>query len=142
MHLEEARILAIDYGEKRIGLAITDPLNMFAYPLTTINNDFSLWQNLTKIFNEYLVVKVIIGYPIKESGEVSRISELVIKFKEEIEKKFNLAVELVDERYSSQIALQRIIQTVPSKKKRKDKSLLDKNAAAVLLEDYLNKINR
>ena len=137
--MEEARILAIDFGEKRIGLAVTDPLNMFAYPLTTINNDNNLWQNLSKIFSEYKIVKIIIGFPFKESGAVSRISDLVLKFKEELEKRFSLPVELVDERYSSLIAQQRIIQSVPSKKKRQDKSLLDKNAAAVLLEDYLNK---
>lgn len=140
--MEEARIISIDYGEKRIGLAITDPLNMFAYPLTTINNDTLLWHNLTRIINEYKVVKVIIGYPLKESGAVSRLSESVLKFKEELAKKFNLVVELVDERYSSQIAQQRIIHSVQSRKKRKDKSLLDKNAASVLLEDYLNKVNR
>jgi len=140
--LEEARILSIDYGETRIGLAITDPLNMFAYPLTTINNDTLLWQNLTRIFNEYKVVKVIIGYPLKESGAVSRISESILKLKKEIEIKFNLVAELVDERYSSQIAQQRIINSVQSRKKRKDKSLIDKNAAAVLLEDYLKKVKR
>ena len=142
MHLEEARILAIDFGEKRIGLAVTDPLNIFAYPLTTINNDKTLWQNLSKIFTEFKVAKIIVGFPFKESGAVSRISDIVLKFKEELVKKFKLPVELVDERYSSLIAQQRITQTVTSKKKRQDKSLLDKNAAAVLLEDYLNKNRR
>ncbi len=140
--MEEARILSIDYGEKRIGLAVTDPLNMFAYPLTTINNDSHIWENLKKYFEEYKVKQIIIGYPFKESGAVSRISDQVLKFKEQIEKQFGLHAELVDERYSSHIARQRIIQTVTSKKKRQDKSLLDKNAAAVLLEDYLNKIKR
>ena len=138
--MEESRILAIDYGLKRIGIAITDPLNIFAYPLTTLNNDVSLWQNIQKILNENKVSKIIVGFPFKESGSSSNLSEHVLTFKKEIEKRFSLPVELIDERYSSVIAKQRVLETVVSKKKRRDKSLLDKNAAAVLLEDYLNKI--
>ena len=140
--MKEARILAIDFGEKRIGLAVTDPLNIFAYPLSTLQNDSKFWNNLSKIISEYSVVKIVLGYPLKESGEQSSSTKMVITFKEELEKRISLPVELVDERYSSDIAKQRIIASVSSKKKRRDKSLLDKNAAAVILEDYLNAQNR
>jgi putative holliday junction resolvase len=140
--LEESRVLAIDFGEKRIGLAVTDPLNIFAYPLVTLQNDMKFWENLAAIIQEYKVAKIIVGSPLKESGEVSIVSQHVVKFKEEIEKRFLLKTELVDERYSSKIAQQRILETVTSKKKRRDKSLLDKNAAAVLLEDYLSMVKR
>jgi putative holliday junction resolvase len=140
--LEESRILAVDFGEKRIGLAITDPLNIFAYPLVTLQNDEKLWENLASVVQEYKVVKIIIGSPLKESGAESVVSQHVMKFKEEIEKRYLLKTELVDERYSSKIAQQRILETVTSKKKRRDKSLLDKNAAAVLLEDYLSMSKR
>jgi len=136
--LSEERILAIDYGGKRIGLAVTDPLNMFGYPLVTIPNDIKFWNELKKVISEYCVVKIILGYPLKESGDESKISKAVLKFKMELEKKTELSVELVDERYSSSIAMERIIHSVSSKKKRRDKSLIDKNAAAVMLEDYLN----
>lgn len=135
--MEEKRILAIDYGEKRIGIAVTDPLNMFAYPLTTLENDSKFLMKMEKILKEYNVVKIIVGHPLKESGEKSRIAELIKKFCDVIKNNFALPVELVDERYSSEIAKQRILESVPSKKKRRDKSLLDKNAAAVFLEDYL-----
>lgn len=137
--VKEARILAIDFGEKRIGIAVTDPLNIFAYPLITLENNNLFFDNLKKIIQEYNVARIIIGNPFKESGDDSRLKPIFIKFKDEIESKFLLPVELVDERYTSKIAQQRIIETVVSKKKRKDKSLLDKNAAAVLLEDYLRK---
>ncbi|MCL4550918.1 MAG: Holliday junction resolvase RuvX [Bacteroidetes bacterium] len=140
--MKEARTLAIDFGEKRIGLAVTDPLNIFAYPLSTLQNDSKFWNNLSKIISEYSVVKIVLGYPLKESGEQSSSTKMVITFKEELEKRISLPVELVDERYSSDIAKQRIIASVSSKKKRRDKSLLDKNAAAVILEDYLNAQNR
>ena len=139
--MKEARILAIDFGEKRIGLAVTDPLNIFAYPLSTLQNDSKFWNNLSKIISEYSVVKIVLGYPLKESGEQSSSTKMVITFKEELEKRISLPVELIDERYSSDIAKQRIIASVSSKKKRRDKSLLDKNAAAVILEDYLNAQN-
>jgi putative holliday junction resolvase len=140
--LNEQRILAIDYGEKRIGLAVTDPLNIFAYPLVTLNNDSGFFSKLKNIVDEYHVVKIIVGYPLKESGAQSRISILITKFKEELESKFGLPVEFADERYSSEIARQRIIETVTSKKKRRDKELIDKNAAAVILEDYISSQNR
>ncbi len=136
--MDEQRILAIDFGEKRIGFAITDPLNMFGYPLVTVPNDNKFWNELSKVISEYKVVKIILGYPLKESGSESTSSKAVLKFKEELEKRITLPIELVDERYSSTIARDRIIQSVSSKKKRRDKSLLDKNAAAVMLEDYLN----
>lgn len=140
--MKEARTLAIDFGEKRIGLAVTDPLNIFAYPLSTLQNDSKFWNSLSKIISEYSVVKIVLGYPLKESGEQSSSTKMVVTFKEELEKRISLPVELVDERYSSDIAKQRIIASVSSKKKRRDKSLLDKNAAAVILEDYLNAQNR
>jgi putative holliday junction resolvase len=136
--LDEKRLLAIDFGKKRIGIAVTDPLNLFAYPLTTLSNDLKLWNNINKIISDYHVVKLIIGYPIKENGDESVSSKEVLKFKEELGNRSNLPIVLIDERYSSEIARQRIILSVPSRKKRRDKSLLDKNAAAVILEDYLN----
>lgn len=140
--LDEQRILAIDFGEKRIGFAITDPMNIFGYPLVTVPNDKKFWNELSKVILEYKVVKIILGYPLKESGSESTSSKAVLKFKEELEKRITLPIELVDERYSSSIARDRIIESVSSKKKRRDKSLLDKNAAAVMLEDYLNSIKK
>ena len=140
--LNEERILAIDYGTKRIGLAVTDPLNIFAYPLITLPNDSKFFERLKKIIDEYHIVKIILGYPLKESGDESASSLSVLKFKAELENKIVLQIELIDERYSSSIARERIIQSVSSKKKRRDKSLLDKNAAAVILEDYLNTVKK
>ncbi len=139
--IEEKRILALDFGAKRIGIAITDPLNIFAYPLVTLNNDQKFINELTKIIKEYHVVKIIVGNPTKENGEESQTSLLVLKFIEQISDSIKLPIELVDERYSSEIAQMRVLESVPSKKKRRDKSLLDKNAAAVILEDYLRNIN-
>ena len=131
------RILGIDFGEKRIGIAISDPLRIFPIPITTIDNDHNLWKRIKEIFSEYNVVKVVIGYPLKEDGSKSKISLDVEKFAEQVRKKFNKITELVDERYSSAIAMEHILESVPKKKKRQNKSLVDMNAAAVILGDYL-----
>lgn len=139
--MEEKRFLAIDYGTKRVGIAVTDPLNIFAYPLLTLENDSHLIEKIGQILDEYHVIKIIIGNPLKEDGSDSVSSEKVYEFKELIKKSFPQEIIFIDERYSSEIAKQRILESVPSKKKRKDKSLLDKNAAAIILEDYLRMIN-
>ena len=135
--MNEERILAIDYGKKRIGLAITDPLKMFAYPFDTLPNDPAVIERLKKIIDEKNVVKVIMGDPVREDGKVSVMKEEIDKFKKLLEKNSGIDIELVDERYTSELAKRRIFETVSSRKKRRDKSLVDKNAAAIMLEDYL-----
>ena len=138
---EQKRILGIDYGTKRVGIAITDPLRLFAYGLTTILNDLKFWDNFDKLVTEYDIEIIVLGYPLKESGERSSSTELVEKFQAELKKKVNIPIELVDERYSSSIAQQQVLESVTSKKKRRNKGLIDKNAAAVILQDYLNMIS-
>jgi putative Holliday junction resolvase len=95
------RILSIDFGTKRLGIAITDPLKLFAIPLTTIKNEASLWKELKDIFEEYNIVTVIIGYPLKEDGSKSNIIQLIDKFVVDFKNKFEISIKLVDERYSS-----------------------------------------
>lgn len=129
--------MGIDYGLKRVGIAITDPLGMFAYPLETLENDKNFWTNLLKLINSYDLKKIVLGYPLKESGEKSDITLEVEEFREKLQGKISCEIEYVDERYSSSIAKNRIIESVPSKKKRRNKGLIDKNAAAIILEDYM-----
>ncbi|GBD90183.1 putative Holliday junction resolvase [bacterium BMS3Abin04] len=131
------KLLAIDFGQKRIGLAVSDPFRMFATPLTTLKNNSDFWDNLKKIIDENMIRMIILGYPLKENGEKSDSTLAVEKFKRELEKKTKLEVILFDERYSSEIAKERIIESVKSKKKRRSKELVDMYAAAVILEDYM-----
>ncbi len=140
--MEKKRILAIDYGERRIGIAVSDPLNIFPIPLTTLDNDGKLFSNLVKIIEEKNIGKILLGYPLKENGEKSTSTEKVEKFRESLEKKVNLEIEYIDERYSSSIAKEQIISTVVSKKKRRDKKGVDMRAAAVFLGDYLENFNK
>lgn len=135
---QQQRIMAIDYGEKRVGLALCDPLKIFAYPFKTILNDRNFRANLLSIIKENCVSLILLGYPLKENGTRTDITEIVEKFKEELESLTHLPVLLRDERYTSAIAKERIIESVTSKKKRRDKGLLDKNAASIILQDYLD----
>ncbi len=134
------RMLGIDYGEKRIGIAITDPLNLFAYPLETLFNDNSFFEGLKNIISKYTVKTILLGYPLKEDGSKTVLSEKIIKFSEDVKSRTGLPVILRDERYTSEIASQRILESVSSKKKRRDKGLIDRNAAAVILEEYLSEL--
>lgn len=136
-HDNLSRILAIDYGAKRIGLALCDPLKTFAYPYATIPNDDSTYKELKKIITEQGIEKIILGNPLREDGQVSRMLKPILDFKTKLERDFSLEVILVDESYSSSTAQERIIASVPKKSKRREKGLIDKNAAAVILQEYL-----
>lgn len=136
--MEEKRLLAIDYGLKRIGLALSDPLGLFAYPFNVISNDETLWPNLEKIIRDNGIYKIVLGLPYRENGEKSHVTDNVLEFKTELENKTKLPVILWDETYSSQKAMANIIEGGVKKKKRRDKTLLDKGAAAVILSEYMN----
>lgn len=139
--MDEDRILSIDYGAKRVGIAISDPLNMFAIPLLTIDNNHKFWENFLALFKEYKVKKVLLGYPLKESGDKSQSTLLVEEFHTLLKEKITNEIILRDERYTSVIAQERIISSVTSRKKRRNKGLVDQNAAAVILEEYLKEIS-
>ena len=138
MSEEFTRFLAVDFGLKRIGLALCDPLFTFAYPYKTILNGPELWKELKTIVDEQAVSKIILGIPVKESGKPSTIIENVMKFKVRLENEFKLEVILRDERYTSSMAQEIIMQTVTKKSKRREKGLVDRSAAAIILQDYLN----
>ena len=134
--MKEQRILSIDYGKKRIGLALSDPLFIFAYSFKTLINDKNLWKNIGEIINEKNVVKVILGWPNEEKNKL--LANIISNFKKEIEKRFKLEVITWDEEYTSAIAQERIIESVTKKKTRRDKGLIDRNSAAVILQEYLD----
>lgn len=135
---KENRIIAIDYGSKRIGLALSDPLKIFAYAYKTILNDASLWENLSAVINEKKVSRILLGIPDSDRAGRTSVKEQILKFKADIEKKFGIEVILWDESYTSSIASDKILESVNKRSKRRDKSLLDRNAAAVMLQEYLD----
>jgi putative Holliday junction resolvase len=136
--MEEERFMGIDYGESRIGLALSDPLQTFAYSYKTIKNDKSLWQNITSIIKQKNVTKVVLGIP--DAKRNKDLVEKILSFKSKIETKFKIKVITWNEEFTSAIAQERIIQSVTKKKNRRDKGLIDRNSAAIILEEYLNSL--
>ena len=135
---KEFRYMGIDYGSKRVGIALCDPLLTFAYSYKTLVNDNTFFKELKAIIEEKNVIIIILGLP-SESYRASKIlAEEVRKLKKIIETKFSLEVILWDEEFTSILAEQQVLDSVKSKKKRKDKGLIDRNSAAIILQEYLN----
>jgi len=133
-----ARILSIDYGKKRTGLAVTDPLKIIASGLTTVETEQLVWY-LKQYFAKEEVEKVIIGYPLGLDGKDTDITKKVEKFYGQFIKLFPaIPVQLVDERFTSKMASQAIIDSGLKKKDRQNKALVDEVSAAILLQGYLS----
>jgi len=130
--------MGIDFGEKRIGIALSDPLLIFGYPFTTLQNDLTFMNNLSKIIREKNIAKVILGLPSSKFKSSAELSKKVQTLKLEIESKFKIEIILWDEEYTSAIAKTRVIESVTKKSKRKNKDLLDKHSAAIILQEYLD----
>lgn len=134
------RILGIDFGLKRIGLSISDPTKTLASPLPTIQNDKNSIKKISEIINQYEVEKLVIGYPVNMNGTKSEICVLVDDFISKILENINIEIIKRDERLTSYIAQQQILESVKSKKKRQDKSLVDQFSARIILQEYLDEL--
>jgi putative Holliday junction resolvase len=130
--------MGIDYGEKRIGIAICDPLLTFAYPYTTLQNNSTFFNSLSDIIKGKNIIKAVLGLPSSRFKSSLELSKMVMKLKEEIEVKLKIEVILWDEEFSSVIAKEKILESVTKKSKRKNKDLLDKHSAAIILQEYLD----
>jgi putative holliday junction resolvase len=133
------RILAIDYGQKRTGIAVTDELQIIGSGLTTIPSGEAL-TFLEAYFSKENVAKVLIGEPKQMSGEPSEsapiIDAFVVKFKTTFP---DMPLERVDERFTSKMAFQTMIDSGLKKKQRQNKALIDEISATIMLQDYLSR---
>ena len=134
----ESRIMGIDYGEKRIGIALSDPLFTFAYPFKTLLNDHNLIKNLLEIVEEKNVTKIILGLPSVRFKSSKELAERVHLFKKEIEQVKKIEVIFWDEEFSSLLAQEKVNESVTKKSARRKKDLLDRHSAAIILQEYLN----
>ena len=131
------RILAIDYGLKRTGIAVTDELQLIASGLTTIASETAL-DFLKDYFAKEKVEKVIIGDPKQMNGQPSQSAPLIEAFIEKFKVQFpDMQLERADERFTSKMAFQTMIDSGLKKKQRQDKALIDEISATILLQDYL-----
>lgn len=131
------RILAIDYGTKRVGLAVTDPLQIIASPLDTVHS-----KDLIKYLKNYDhnegIEEIVLGLPTKLDGTDTNITQQVKQIHKHLQKQFpEKPVYLHDERFTSKIALDAMIAGGAKKKDRREKGNIDKVSAAVILQSYL-----
>jgi putative Holliday junction resolvase len=133
-----SRILGIDYGTKRTGIAVTDPLQIIASGLTTVPTH-ELFEFIAKYMKEEEVEAIVVGEPMHPDGNPAQIADQVKGFVNKLRKQYpDIQVFMQDERYTSLMAKQIILQSGANRKKRQDKSLVDKVSAAIILEDFLN----
>ena len=134
------RILAIDYGKKRTGLAVTDPLRITANPLLTIETK-ELINWLQTYFEKEKVDIVVIGHPTQMNGEDSESMNYIRPFIGNFKKQFpTIPITMYDERFTSVLAHQAMIAGGMKKKDRQDKAIIDKIAACIILEGYLDSL--
>ncbi|MBX2827844.1 MAG: Holliday junction resolvase RuvX [Flavobacteriaceae bacterium] len=134
-----ARILALDYGTKRTGIAVTDELQIIASGLTTVPTP-DLIGFLKEYFTSEKVTLVLVGEPKQRDGSHSQVEEHIQKFLETYALEFpNIPVERVDERFTSKMAFQTMIDSGLKKQQRQNKALIDEISATIILQDYLNR---
>ena len=135
-----ARILSIDYGGKRTGLAVTDPSQIIAGGLCTIETP-KLMAFLKDYFLKEGVELVIIGMPVNWDETDTHATPLVKKFIKEFQKHFPaMPIKEVDERYTSKLASQAMLEMGLKKKQRQNKALVDEIAATIMLQDYMRNL--
>ncbi|HEX6225097.1 MAG TPA: Holliday junction resolvase RuvX [Chryseolinea sp.] len=136
------RILAVDYGLKRTGIAVTDPLRIIATPLETVSTA-DLFSFLTAYLQKENVDELVVGMPKTLSNDDSEIAPQVRKFVENLRLKFpERPVHLVDERFTSRLARQALIDGGMKKKDRQIKSNVDKISATIILQTFLDAVKR
>lgn len=134
-----ARILALDYGTKRTGVAVTDELQIIASGLTTVETG-KLLPFLKDYFTNESVDLVLVGEPKQKDGSHSNVEEHILKFITKFNHAFpEMSLERMDERFTSKMAFQTMIDSGLNKKQRQNKALVDEISATIILQDYLNK---
>ena len=134
-----ARILAIDYGLKRTGIAVTDPLQIIASGLTTVESP-KLIPFLKEYMRTEVVELILIGEPKNWDDSDTHATPLVRQIVRRLEKEFPLIpLKLVDERFTSKLASRAMVEMGMKKKQRQNKALVDEIAATILLQEYLGR---
>ncbi|HPF50126.1 MAG TPA: Holliday junction resolvase RuvX [Draconibacterium sp.] len=132
-----ARILSIDYGKKRVGIAVTDPDQIIATRLTTVPT-YTIWDFLKTYFEKEKVETIVVGYPRQMNNEASEAVRYINPFLKKFQKIYpDIKLELFDERFTSKLAFQSMIDGGLKKKQRQDKAMVDAVSATIILQNYL-----
>ncbi len=137
--MEQKRILGIDFGDRRIGLSVSDPLGIIARPYVTLKNDATLWSRLKDIIARESISMCVVGMPMTLKGERASKAKEVEYFVELLKEETGLDVAVWDERYTTSIAQQTLRDMNVKKKGRDSKNgTLDSMAAAIILQGFLD----
>ncbi len=133
-----ARILAVDYGEKRIGLAVSDELGITASPLMTLvrRSDDETVRQIAQLASKLRVTQIVVGLPRRTDAQEGEMERKVKAFAEKLRQKVSVPVVLFDERFTTRIAEQVLLEADLSRRKRKQ--IRDRLAAVILLQSYLD----
>lgn len=142
--MNNIRILAIDWGKKRIGLAISDPFNNYAIPLMPLENNEKIFISITQKVIEYKISQIVIGFPLLSNNEESTLCKIIKDFSEKLDEEFknqklDISIVFQNEFYSTKNAKIKITEFVNNRKKWE--SFKDSYSALIILEDYLSNIH-
>lgn len=133
-----ARILALDYGQKRTGIAVTDPLQLIASGLTTVATG-ELLDFLADYLEQEEVERFVIGQPRRMDNSLSDVESDILAFIRKLQQRFPaVPVSRQDERFSSKMAVRAMVEGGMKKKKRRDKAAVDKVSATLILQSFLS----
>jgi len=141
-----SKYLGIDYGEKRVGIAVSDENKKYSFSRDFIENDAKFYNQLLKIIKEEKISKIILGYPLNMSSEKTNQTRKVEDFRSKLEnflKKNSEEAEIIffDERFTSRIAESHLKHSCLKKSTRQNKGLIDSASAQIILQDYIDKTN-
>jgi len=137
-----SKIIAIDYGSKRVGVAITDSLKMIAFGLSTILTE-EVFIFLDELIKKESVSEIVVGLPKNLDNSQNEITDAVSAFINKLNQKYpDILINSIDERFTSKMAKKTILDSGVNKKRRRNKSLVDKVSATIILQSYLQKLDR
>lgn len=137
-HLKGKRLLALDIGKKRIGIAVCDVLHITTTPLITLDQGPAVQQHILDIINNEQIGGVIIGIPKETSGQSNAIIKDIQNMEHFLRSQLSIDVILHDESFSSKDAVMHMIASGRSKKYRQDKAAIDRTAAAIILRSFID----
>ena len=133
------RILALDYGLKRTGMAWTDPQQIIATGIGTEPTD-TLPDKLKALFAQAEIEAIVLGYPTRSDGSDTHATQAVRTLAEQLRRDYpQVKLHLWDERFTSKIAFRAMLESGMSKKKRRDKSLIDQTSAVIMLQEFMDR---
>lgn len=140
---EQKRVLGIDYGSKRIGVSVSDPLQIIAQALETIPNNSRTFEAIAEIVQREQVECIVVGMPLNLKGEKAQKAQEVMEFMKQLQKNIDIEILTWDERFTSSLAHDTLLRMGTKKKERRtNKGRVDSMAAAIMLQSFLDSRKR